>query len=1203
MRILIHIAICAVIFFPHAALATSIAKADRLLTSYKTLPQDSELESLKAKLDKIATEFIVAGLNDLGSVWAFEKKLLAKAEKALEIRKTLYGELNEATMLAEYDLARIYGRFGWPDAQEAHLVQAMKIAHRLLGQDHRFFGDLLVFLGRIRSVNGFDRIAPLIGGALHAYEKALGNQSLDYVDASLFNAGVQLQYSRAGGARFLAEQSLKTLDSLDEIDHSLLFEAREIVALTYQAERHTEKAIDYVNESLSLLASIDEYKTRARCSNEKRQAQSLPAIRSLRLCKGSKRIQEGRLYSFLSGLHNGKYDRQQAEEYQRRADKLFRATRQQVRYARMFRRGEYEELLEMLLPALPGIRIAYGDDHPAWADYAISVGSLRQALGDFQGAIRDYTIALDVSRKYGTTQIVHVASLYENLGILYAFEGDTETADFYFNSSEELFELLPNVRRYAGALQPINLSPEKGMIYMVLGRYKEAEGAYRDTLQATLSARGERHVETRLAYMGMVNFYAGLNYKSKASQMLEAEINHSEEYGYPRLERKNMEASLAILQEKYKKAIAIYTEILPQIKEALGPKSLVVTLIQLNRALALLKSDQFDKAVNHLQEVQGVQFFRRQKPHILASLKTFEAEAQLGAGRTEKAIKLLDTAIVDLAESDFRHTLWTAYSVMSDALKRKDNVEGAIFFGKLAVNGIQSERQALGSFNKEIQQAFLRDKSIVYRRLADNFIESGNLVQAKEVLSMLKQFEYSKFITRDNAAENALGAIALSDQERDISEDYLASTDSLLHIRRAITQLQKIPGSSQTKEERKQLKTLRGQSRAVRRKFSNEFASIRKEFSSLNTQRNIESGEKSLGSLRAMQDTPKRMGNNVALINYLVLPDKLRIVLTTRDDQYAFASDISSDELNSLIFEFREQLENPGSDPLETAQKLYHYLVSPIADVLTNQGSETLLASLDSTLRYIPLGALHDGKQYLTERYQISRFTPSAQLPIERLPIESWNIAAFGVSEESSGFIALPAVVAELDGIVKENEGDPQGVLSGVQYLNASFTSDQLSEVLNNHNKAYQVIHVASHFSFLPGKESDSFLLTGNGGRLTMDDLKYGEFPLQNVDLFTLSACNTAVGSVEADGAEVESLGTLVQNQGASAVMATLWSVADESTSQFMRGFYQTRAEQGSSNPAGMQKIQKEFIASSDQTDDYSHPFFWAPFILMGNIQ
>ncbi len=180
-----------------------------------------------------------------------------------------------------------------------------------------------------------------------------------------------------------------------------------------------------------------------------------------------------------------------------------------------------------------------------------------------------------------------------------------------------------------------------------------------------------------------------------------------------------------------------------------------------------------------------------------------------------------------------------------------------------------------------------------------------------------------------------------------------------------------------------------------------------------------------------------------------------------------------------------------------------------------------------------------------------------------------------------------------------------------------------------------------------------------------------------NVDLLTLSACNTAVGEKGADGAEVEGFGVLAQRRGAKGVLATLWPVADETTGIFMRNMYQLREEENLTKAEALQRTQIMFIhgeeyskrsvsdkavsksgngkdkntnvsdgnevvkESNEVTDNsriakgkdgidrdkkvkiidgkegsdnnipkryipnpdkpYAHPYFWAPFILMGN--
>lgn len=89
------------------------------------------------------------------------------------------------------------------------------------------------------------------------------------------------------------------------------------------------------------------------------------------------------------------------------------------------------------------------------------------------------------------------------------------------------------------------------------------------------------------------------------------------------------------------------------------------------------------------------------------------------------------------------------------------------------------------------------------------------------------------------------------------------------------------------------------------------------------------------------------------------------------------------------------------------------------------------------------------------------------------------------------------------------------------------------------------VLYVASHFVFEPGAEMSSFLLLGNGAHLTLREIS-DRLDLKGVDLITLSACETAVGSdTDANRQEIEGFGALARLNGARSVIATLWKIAD----------------------------------------------------------
>ena len=80
-------------------------------------------------------------------------------------------------------------------------------------------------------------------------------------------------------------------------------------------------------------------------------------------------------------------------------------------------------------------------------------------------------------------------------------------------------------------------------------------------------------------------------------------------------------------------------------------------------------------------------------------------------------------------------------------------------------------------------------------------------------------------------------------------------------------------------------------------------------------------------------------------------------------------------------------------------------------------------------------------------------------------------------------------------------------------------------------------------------------------------------------------------------GREIDGFAELAQRKGAKAVMASLWKVDDESTSRLMTQFYQTRQTKKLTKVEALQKAQLSLLKSKD----FSHPYYWSPFILIGN--
>ena len=266
---------------------------------------------------------------------------------------------------------------------------------------------------------------------------------------------------------------------------------------------------------------------------------------------------------------------------------------------------------------------------------------------------------------------------------------------------------------------------------------------------------------------------------------------------------------------------------------------------------------------------------------------------------------------------------------------------------------------------------------------------------------------------------------------------------------------------------------------------------------------------------------------------------------------------------------------------------------------LKTAGARTLILSLNDVLRYLPFAALHDGKRYLAQDYALALHTAAANnVNLFSEPPRRWNVAGMGLTRNVEDLPALTAVSREVERVV-----GVQG-FTGTAYLDDRFTRRQLLDVVQDR---YNVLHVASHFKFVAGAPETSRLFLGDRSALTLGDIKAQNWRFDRARLITLSACETGVGGgADAFGQEIEGLGALVQRQGAWAAMVTLWKINDDATPLLMRGFYGGLA-QGRNKAQSLREAQVAFIEGGRAIDGEeiprrsAHPYYWAPFVIMGN--
>jgi CHAT domain-containing protein len=560
----------------------------------------------------------------------------------------------------------------------------------------------------------------------------------------------------------------------------------------------------------------------------------------------------------------------------------------------------------------------------------------------------------------------------------------------------------------------------------------------------------------------------------------------------------------------------------------------------------------------------------------------------------DKALPLLQRALT-IMEKVFGEEHPSIAGILNNLAKtfsRTSQHDLVIPFYKSSVNAYQSQRERVSRVGTSELQAYTESVAYTYQNLAALLIEKGRLSEAQLVLDMLKEEEQFEFVRRSATSDPRSTRIGYNATEQVWMSRYRQIAGQLAALGVEELALQKRAKIGLSQEQKERQKVLVADIKVAQQAFNSFLGEMRDGFAHQGPVRTVETEELSQEAMRDQQNLIKGMGRDVVLLRYYVTEDKVGMLLTTAGVPLARSTKINSKELNRQIVQFRRLLRDPKSNPLPIAQALYTLLVAPVAHDLELAGAKTVMLSLDGALRYLPFAALHDGQRYLVQRWNLPMYTSVTKNRLRDDVAPQWQAAGLGVTRALGEFSALPAVKVEMSNIIKTASG---GVLPGEVYLDGAFTAQRLQDVSKRN---FQLLHVASHFRFSPGTEVNSFLLLGDGQQLTLGDIRTQNYRFDNVDLLTLSACDTGLGGGRDEkGREIEGFGVIAQQQGAKAVLATLWPVADQSTSTLMAEMYRRRQEQHLTKIEALRQAQLSLLAQPR----YVHPFYWAPFILMGN--
>lgn len=900
--------------------------------------------------------------------------------------------------------------------------------------------------------------------------------------------------------------------------------------------------------------------------------------------------------------------------------------------------GEKQTALGYLNQALQVSRVL--GDRSGEAMALNNLASVYKELGGMQKALDYLNQALPMERQKGDR--AGEATTLNNLGIVYSALGDWQKALDYYNQA------LPILRQVGDRIVEATTLNNIAAVYDNRGDKQKALNYYNQALQILIAVGDRRAEATMLNNIGRV--YDGLGEKQKALDYYSQALPVFRQVGNRVGEATILHNTAGVYHElgERQKALDYYNQAL-LIRQAVNDPAGEATTLN-NIGALYRESGDTQKA---LELYNQSLLFRRQVDDRAGEARTLNGIGGIYSNMrdNQKALDFYDQALLmdeqvgdPAGEATTLNNIGTVYVAMGkspnalhdfdqalplateigDALletvilgnlfiaERSDEPTLAIFFGKQAVNLLQQVRGNIQGLGTELQKSFVASKYDYYRDLADLLIAQGRLPEAEQVLDLLKQQEYTDFIRGDPG--KSLGPLSLTPAEQQAERDYQTSTAKLLADSELWNQLKE--NKARTPEEDRKFQQLTQELSNARESLQAFYLRLHKLFAATGGPDQ---------SLAAVTGDVSFLKGQIASTSHAV---GLRTVLTgttysvivvTGSTPVARQYSISRDKLNQKIAAFQQVLRDPAQDPKPLAQELYKILIGPVQADLDQVQAQTLIWTLDDTLRYIPMAALYDGKHYMVEKYNMVSITLANYGNLREPPnMDRISALAMGISRKYQDDLnPLPTVVGELDDIVK----DPAipgagGVLPGTILLNNQFTEKAMEDQLD---AKHAIVHIASHFVLNPGDAESSYLLlagketAGAGYHLTLADFRDNpNLKLDNTELLTLSACDTGVGGT-ADGLEVDGLASTALGNGAQAVISSLWQVNDASTGNLMADFYKQWVNGGGKTmkvealrQAQLDLLEGKIKPAPDYADpnapsSFAHPYYWAPFVLTGN--
>jgi CHAT domain-containing protein/tetratricopeptide (TPR) repeat protein len=505
---------------------------------------------------------------------------------------------------------------------------------------------------------------------------------------------------------------------------------------------------------------------------------------------------------------------------------------------------------------------------------------------------------------------------------------------------------------------------------------------------------------------------------------------------------------------------------------------------------------------------------------------------------------------------------------IAQACNNRPAAHSAYLEARKALEALRSRLQG-----EELKISFVKNRMQVYEALVDLYITGdGTDSSTEEALACMEGAKSRSMIEMifQSGQSLPLGEVGQSDLVRRI-RDLREELNWYYH--------------------RIELEQLRPEEKSHQRLESLQEKAQLHENELLRTLRELPAHERENATLEAPADfslekLQANLPQEATLVEYFSAADRVVAAVITRKEIHILPVTVLSRVAHFLqLLRFQLSKFRMGSEyvrrfeePLLRAthshlESLYDELIAPLRPFF--QGKH-LITVPHGPLHFLPFHALRNGEEYLCDAFTVS-YAPSATLfsACQEKPASvSSSSLVFGIADERA-----PQILHEA-----------QSVAALLPQSSLHLGDQATASLLREKGPQSGVLHIATHGVYRQDNPMFSGIRLGDG-HLNLYDLYQMRL---NARLVTLSGCATGMNFVAA-GDELLGLQRGLFCAGATTLLLSLWDVHDQSTAQLMQHFYRAYIRTG--NMAGA--LQR---AMQDLRRQNPHPYFWAPFVLIGKL-